>query len=152
MPTTYTVQQLVTRSARRSRKALPALLLYLKAAEQANYPDAHIDALKHLVAEMEAIATLEDAEFDIPKREAGRPPTGTARVKDFTRSIFLSVAPKKQRKVKARIPKVIARVIAKDFTEEHRLAEEAAASIPAEVGFNAEGQVVTFDFSEYSAA
>ena len=140
MPNSPTVKQLITRTARRSRLALPSLLRYLDAALQANFPEAHIEALKQLVAEMEKLATLENAEYDLPPRKPGPVPASRPRTTDFTRHIFESVAPKKPRKKKTDVPKVIAKIIAQDFTPVRQLEAAEAAS------FNENGEVVKFDF------
>lgn len=140
MANSPTVEQLITRTARRSRLALPALQLYLDAALQANFPEAHIDALKQLVAEMEALTKLEKVEFNLPPRKPGPVPASRAKTKDFTRAIFESVAPKKPRKKKTVVPKVIAKIIAKDFTSVRQLEVEDVASV------NEAGEVVIFDF------
>lgn len=139
MANSPTAEQLITRTARRSRLALPTLERYLVAAQQANFPEAHIEALTQLVAEMEALTKLEGAEFELPARKPGPVPAFRAKTTDYTRAIFESVAPKKPRK-KTNVPKVIAKIVAKDFTPVRQLeAEEAAA-------FTSEGQLVTFDF------
>lgn len=135
-----TAEQLITRTARRSRLALPTLERYLVAAQQANFPEAHIEALTQLVAEMEALTKLEGVEFELPARRPGPVPASRAKTTDYTRAIFESVAPKKPRKKKTDVPKVIAKIVAKDFAPVRQLeAEEAAA-------FTSEGQLVTFDF------
>ena len=145
---TPTVTQLVHRTARRARKVLPSLALYLKAAEQANYPAEHLEVIQHLITELKAIESLEEAQFDIPKRNPGRPHLSRPKITDFTAQIFAATVPKKPRKKKAIDPKaVVAKIILKDFTEE-RIAEEAAAGIP-DTAINSDGDVVVFDFDKH---
>lgn len=145
---TPTVTQLVHRTARRARKALPSLALYLKAAEQANFPDEHLEVIQHLITELKAIESLEEAQFDIPKRSSGRPHLSRPRLTDFTAQIFLATVPKKPRKKKAIDPKaVVAKIILKDFTEE-RKAENALAGHP-DAAINSDGDVVVFDLDKH---
>jgi len=140
MPNSPTVEQLITRTARRSRLALPSLQRYLVAAQQANFPEQHIEALTQIIAEMEKLATLEKVEFELPPRKPGPVPASRAKTTDFTRAIFESVAPKKPRKKKTDVPKVIAKITAKDFTPVRQLEAGEATS------FNESGEVVKFDF------
>lgn len=139
MANSPTVKQLITRTARRSRRALPTLNLYLEAAKQASFPDAHIEALEQLIAEMSALMKIEHAEFEVPERRPGPVPASRPKTTDFTRHIFESVVPKKPRKKKTDVPKVIAKIIAKDFTDVRQL--EAAEAISV----NEDGEAVIFN-------
>lgn len=140
-----TADTLITRAARRSRKALPSLELYLSAAVQAHFPDEHIEVVTQLIEEMKALVPLECEKFELPKRIPGPVPAHRAKTSDYTRAIFLAAVPKKPRKKRSVIPKVIAKITMEDFTQKRQLEASEVVTVTDE------GSLITFDLVGLSA-
>ena len=68
MAANYTYEKKFERACKVYEKTIAPLLKLLEVAEETGFPEEHIHRLKHLIAELEALAELNKDGASFPKR------------------------------------------------------------------------------------